>query len=128
MPRGNQRLLCSAAIALSSSISFLSFSSLNALSLLKWERELIALTLLQWAVFKSKDGGKRFYSPNENGVSLFAFDMLPHFNHIEMAGFEISSIISYNIDKNKRLKLYTFCVFPQIRIIPNETRGSSGYQ
>lgn len=80
-----------------------------------------------WAVFKSKDGGKRFYSPNENGVSFSAFDMLPHFNHIEMAGFEISSIISYNIDKNKRLKLYTFCVFPQIRIIPNETRGSLAY-
>lgn len=45
-----------------------------------------------------------------------------------MSGFETSSIISYKLDSDKKLTLYRFCVFPQIRVIPDETRGSLSYQ
>lgn len=81
-----------------------------------------------WAVFKSKHAGRKYYVPKENGITFSGFDMLPYFNHIEMTGFEASSIISYKIDKGRRLRLYAFCVFPQIRVIPNETRGSLTYR
>ncbi|MGN1348650.1 MAG: hypothetical protein ACI4VI_06870, partial [Acutalibacteraceae bacterium] len=60
----------------------------------------------------------------EDGVSLICDEsLLPHFNHIEMTGFQASSIISYRVSKKKKLKLYMFCVYPQIRVIPNKTRG-----
>ncbi|MGN0555186.1 MAG: hypothetical protein ACI4LI_04745 [Candidatus Fimenecus sp.] len=78
-----------------------------------------------WGIFSGKDAGKIYYRLCEDSVVFTPEkDKLPHHNHIEMTGFEASSIISYKVDEKKRLKLYSFCVFPQIRVIPNETRGS----
>lgn len=78
-----------------------------------------------WARFNSKNAGKQFHNSAEDGVIFLPTnEYLPYYNHIEMTGFEMSSIISYQIDKNCRLKMYLFCVFPQIRVVPNETRGS----
>lgn len=78
-----------------------------------------------WARFDSKNAGTQFHHLTDNGVKFFPRkDLLPYFNHIEMTGFETSSIISYRIDKNCRLKMYIFSVFSQIRVIPNEMRGS----
>src|SRR5699024_5857453 len=81
-----------------------------------------------WAKFDVKNAEKQFYSLTANGVKYTASDeVLPHFNHIEMAGLEASSIISYRISKNRKLKLYILCVFPQIRVNPNVTQGSFTY-
>lgn len=78
-----------------------------------------------WGIFSGKDAGKTYYRLADGGVIFTPEkDKLPHHNHIEMTGFEASTIVSYKVDEKKRLKLYTFCVFPQIRVIPNETRGS----
>lgn len=77
-----------------------------------------------WGIFSGKDAGKTYYRLEDDCV-VFTPEQgkLPHHNHIEMTGFEASSIISYRVDEKNRLKLYSFCVFPQIRVIPNETRG-----
>lgn len=81
-----------------------------------------------WARFSGKNAGKQFQDLTDDGVCFTPErSKLPYFNHIEMTGFEMSSIISYKIDKKFRLKTYIFCVFPQIRVIPNETRGSLTY-
>lgn len=82
----------------------------------------------KWTKFKGNEKSGEHYFCENNGIAFTADnDKLPHSNHIEMAGFEVSSIISYKIDSEKNLKLYRFCVFPQIRVIPNETRGSLSY-
>ena len=53
------------------------------------------LTFPLWAKFDVKNAEKQFYSLADNGVKYTANDdVLPHFNHIEMAGLEASSIIS----------------------------------
>lgn len=81
-----------------------------------------------WVKFKGTEPNKMYYSLNGDKIECSTEDIaLPYFNHIEMSGFEASAIISYKIDKNKQLKLNRFCVFPQIRVIPNETRGSLTY-
>lgn len=81
-----------------------------------------------WARFSGKNAGKHFQTLTNDGVCFTPqSSMLPYFNHIEMTGFEMSSIISYKIDRKFRLKTYIFCVFPQIRVFPNETRGSLTY-
>lgn len=81
-----------------------------------------------WTRFNGNEQIGEYYSCKNDGI-IFSADRhkLPHSNHIEMAGFETSSIISYKIDSDKNLKLYRFCIFPQIRVIPNETRGSLSY-
>lgn len=82
-----------------------------------------------WTKFKGTESKGKYYFCNDNAIYFSAnSDKLPHANHIEMAGFETSSIISYKIDSDKKLKIYRFCVFPQIRVIPNETRGSLSYR
>lgn len=82
----------------------------------------------KWTKFSGNEKAGKYYS-FENDAIVFSADndKLPRFNHIEMAGFETSSIISYKMDSDKKLTLYRFCVFPQIRVIPNETRGSLSY-
>ena len=83
----------------------------------------------KWTKFKGNEQNGEVYSCQDDGI-VFSCDngKLPHYNHIEMSGFETSSIISYKVDENKKLSLYRFCVFPQIRVIPNETRGSLPYK
>lgn len=48
-------------------------------------------------------------------------------DHIEMAGFYSSSIISYGKDKNGRLKLMKHLVVPSLRNKPNVTQSSFCY-
>ncbi|MGN0533617.1 MAG: hypothetical protein ACI4IK_04580 [Eubacterium sp.] len=82
-----------------------------------------------WAIFKKQRNGQR-YNLSDNGVycTLTDSDILPHINHLEMTGFEMSTIISYKIRRDRTLDLYRFCVFPQIRVIPNDTRGGLTYK
>ena len=48
----------------------------------------------------------------------------PYANHIEMAGFFCSGIVSYGHDKNGILKLMRHVVFPMLRLYPNDTHSS----
>lgn len=77
-----------------------------------------------WTKFSGNEQVREYYSCQDSDIVFDADSRkLPHFNHIEMAGFETSSIISYKLGSDKKLTLYRFCVFPQIRVIPDETRG-----
>lgn len=81
-----------------------------------------------WVKFTGGEPKEKYYSLTDDGVVCSTNSIhLPYYNHIEMAGFEMSAIISYKVDEAKHLKLHRFCVFPQIRVIPNETRGSLSF-
>lgn len=81
-----------------------------------------------WVKFTGREPKERYYSLENDAVVCSTDSIkLPYYNHIEMAGFEMSAIISYKIDKAKQLKLNRFCVFPQIRVVPNETSSSLTY-
>jgi hypothetical protein len=47
-----------------------------------------------------------------------------HTDHIEMSGMKLSAIITYGVDKQGLLVLRRKLVFPMLRTIPNNTRGS----
>jgi hypothetical protein len=47
-----------------------------------------------------------------------------HTDHIEMSGQQISAIIRYGVDTAGHLQLSRKLVFPMLRTIPNDTRGS----
>lgn len=48
----------------------------------------------------------------------------PHYDHIEMTGFEVSTIISYGVTKKGRLRIHRHVIFPTLRMYPNDTRGA----
>ena len=50
-----------------------------------------------------------------------------HSDHIEMSGLNISSIITYGVDKNGELINKKQLVFPMLRTIPNTTHASLSY-
>jgi hypothetical protein len=50
-----------------------------------------------------------------------------HNDHIEMSGLQISSIVTYGVDRNGRLILQKKLVFPMLRTIPNDTHASLSY-
>lgn len=80
----------------------------------------------QWTKFKGNEKNEEYYSCENDGIVFSAESgKLSHSNHIEMAGFETSSIISYKIDNDKKLTLYRFCVFPQIRVACLKNCGMS---
>ncbi|MHA4811328.1 hypothetical protein ACX0G9_24720 [Flavitalea flava] len=61
------------------------------------------------------DGGITWTIPGE---------ILTHADHIEMSGRQVSAMITYGIDSTNQLILQRKLVFPMLRTVPNDTRGS----
>lgn len=66
----------------------------------------------RWEINKKEDG-IRWNISTEN--------RLPHQDHIEMSGRYISSIIRYEVDADKNLKLSRNLLWPTLRTIPKDT-------
>lgn len=75
---------------------------------------------------KQSFGGLRHTMDHKKGIvwSIKNDAYLPHYDHIEMTGFNVSGIISYGVDETGLLRMNRHIVFPSLRMIPNETRGS----
>ena len=50
--------------------------------------------------------------------------VLPHFDHIEMSGQQISTVLRYGVDENLDFQLERSLIFPMLRTIPNDTHAS----
>ena len=48
-------------------------------------------------------------------------------DHVEMSGLQSSSIICYGKDRNGVLRINRHVTFPALRTLPDDTRGSFGY-
>ena len=51
-------------------------------------------------------------------------NQLPHFDNIEMSGLKVSVILKYGINSDSSFSIHRKIVWPMLRIIPNDTRGS----
>lgn len=62
----------------------------------------------------------------ENGTIRWTVENtgLPHFDHIEMSGQQISMVLRYGVDENLEFQLERSIVFPMLRTIPNDTHAS----
>lgn len=52
---------------------------------------------------------------------------MPHSDHVEMSGKQMSAVITYGCDNEKKLVLQRRVFFPLLRTIPNDTRASLSY-
>ncbi|MBN2650972.1 MAG: hypothetical protein JXR63_01215 [Spirochaetales bacterium] len=66
--------------------------------------------------FLAEDGAITWDIANDN--------YLPHSNHIEMSGEQISTVVSYGVDAKGRLMMSKHIVWPMLRTIPNNTHAS----
>lgn len=79
-----------------------------------------------WAAIRPETQIAERYRLASDGIeaSFTAGSRLPYANHIEMSGRFCSSILSFRIEEDRALSVYRFVVFPTVRVIPNDTRGS----
>ncbi len=61
----------------------------------------------------------------EDGSILWKIDShIPHFDHIEMSGEKVSSVLRYGVNKDGSFKMEMSLVWPMLRRIPNNTHAS----
>jgi len=87
----------------------------NILFLLTFLMSFSQTTLSLKNRWKNASIGKIVWNNNSN---------LPHFDNIEMSGLKISSIIKYGINSDSSFFLNRKIVWPMLRTIPNDTRGT----
>lgn len=67
---------------------------------------------------------RRWGFDNDKGIRWDVKNGLPHTDHIEMSGLQISAIVRYGVDENGEITVKKKLVFPMLRTIPNNTHGS----
>ncbi len=70
----------------------------------------------------AQDEKSRWTINDEGGITWQPKDDLPHTDHIEMSGKKLSVIVTYTVDKARKLSLSRYVVFPMLRHHPNTTR------
>src|SRR5260221_1899753 len=66
----------------------------------------------------------RWELSGKEGISWPVKKNETHTDHIEISGMKVSAIVTYGIDSARRLLLQRKLIFPMLRKIPNDTRGS----
>lgn len=79
-------------------------------------------------VIKDNRTVTHFHTLKKNKLSYFPLENQSYYDHIETASFYNSTIISYGHDEKKNLKLGFHHVFPMVRKVMNDTRGSFAFQ
>lgn len=66
----------------------------------------------------------RWHLSKTGGIEWLVKNGPAHTDEIEMSGKQVSIMLTYGIDDQRKLVLKKKLVFPMLRIIPNDTRGS----
>lgn len=60
-----------------------------------------------------------------DGSILWQMDcQIPHYDHIEMSGEQLSTVLRYGVDKNGSFRLERSVIWPLLRTLPNNTHAS----
>lgn len=62
-------------------------------------------------------------TPN-GGISWEVKDRIPHYDHIEMSGLKVSTVLRYGVNADGSFELNKSMVWPMLRTIPNNTHAS----
>ncbi len=65
------------------------------------------------------------WSINHDGsISWNVKDRIPHYDHIEMSGLKVSTVLRYGVNADGSFELNKSMVWPMLRTIPNNTHAS----
>jgi hypothetical protein len=86
---------------------------------------LFALAILPCAYLHAAD---RWTLNGDEPIAWYvsADSNLPHEDHIEMSGHRVSTVVFFGADKDGVPTLHRQVIWPMLRTIPNDTRGSLG--
>ncbi|MDR1779286.1 MAG: hypothetical protein LBR50_00965 [Tannerella sp.] len=78
---------------------------------------------MQCSLANAADSNRWHINP-EGGITWTVSDRLPHNDHIEMSGEQISVVLRYGVTADKAFTLERGLVFPMLRTVPNNTHAS----
>ena len=88
---------------------------------------IVAAAILSLFVSQSVSAAEPRWRIIEGGrcIRMTAADSaLPHYDHIEMSGEQISTVLRWGIDSARRFTAERTLVFPMLRTLPNDTHAS----
>ncbi|WP_316792579.1 hypothetical protein [Pedobacter frigoris] len=87
-------------------------------------KSLLFFLFLLYGVIDANGQNLRWHLVKNGGIEWTVKKGAAHTDQIEMSGKQISAIITYGVDDKGNFILKRKLVFPMLRIIPNDTRGS----
>lgn len=65
------------------------------------------------------------WSINPDGsISWEIKDRIPHYDHIEMSGLKVSTVLRYGVNADRSFELNKSLIWPMLRTLPNNTHAS----
>jgi hypothetical protein len=75
-------------------------------------------------VFLGDTCQNRWHINQEGSITWNIDSRLPHYDHIEMSGEQISVVLRYGVNQDSAFVLERSFVWPMLRTIPNDTHAS----
>ncbi|MDR1381206.1 MAG: hypothetical protein LBJ47_06970 [Tannerella sp.] len=85
---------------------------------------LIILSCLPASLCFADDADNRWAVNPSGGITWTVDGRLPHSDHIEMSGEQISAVLRYGVDRDGAFRLERSFVWPMLRTVPNDTHAS----
>lgn len=84
----------------------------------------ILLLSISLFIYSQEKRDTRWKINNSGSITWNIDESIPHFDHIEMSGEQISVVLRYGVDQNGSFVLERSFVWPMLRTIPNNTHAS----
>ncbi|WP_298647341.1 hypothetical protein [uncultured Proteiniphilum sp.] len=66
----------------------------------------------------------RWILSDDGGIEWIVKEDIPHYDHIEMSGEQVSYVFRWGVNENRSLYTERSLVFPMLRTVPNNTHAS----
>lgn len=88
-------------------------------------RSILIVFLLFWCLGSGLGASQNRWSINPDGsISWQINEHLPHYDHIEMSGLKVSTVLRYGVNADGSFMLNKSMIWPMLRMIPNNTHAS----
>lgn len=88
-------------------------------------RSILIVFLLFWCLGSGLGASQNRWSINPDGsISWQVNEHLPHYDHIEMSGLKVSTVLRYGVNADGSFALNKSMIWPMLRTIPNNTHAS----
>ncbi|MCD8269726.1 MAG: hypothetical protein LUD46_15545 [Parabacteroides sp.] len=88
-------------------------------------RSILIVFLLFWCLGSGLGASQNRWSINPDGsISWQINEHLPHYDHIEMSGLKVSTVLRYGVNADGSFMLNKSMIWPMLRTIPNNTHAS----
>lgn len=88
------------------------------------KRDILVYIIALIACSLSATGQNRWETDNQGGIIWRINGNIPHNDHIEMSGEQVSVLLRYGVNSSGAFILDRSLIFPMLRTLPNNTHGS----